>query len=71
MVEVFHTSFGVAGEYAALDFTFLSILIQAGLSPLGFPGLVDLDPVCCMPASIIETQGLHTGWEALERRKLE
>ncbi|KAL4063915.1 terpenoid cyclases/protein prenyltransferase alpha-alpha toroid [Scleroderma yunnanense] len=40
----------------------------AGLSLLGYPGLVDLDPVYCMPASIIEARGLRKGWKALPRR---
>ncbi|KIJ62396.1 hypothetical protein HYDPIDRAFT_182765 [Hydnomerulius pinastri MD-312] len=40
----------------------------AGLSLLGYPGLVDLDPVYCMPASIIEAKGLRKGWKALPRR---
>ncbi|KAF9481472.1 rab geranylgeranyltransferase [Pholiota conissans] len=41
----------------------------AGLSILGYPGLVDLDPVYCMPAKIIEARGLRKGWKALERRQ--
>ncbi|KAJ7095203.1 rab geranylgeranyltransferase [Mycena belliarum] len=40
----------------------------AGLSILGYPGLVDLDPVYCMPAKIIEKKGLKKGWKALERQ---
>ncbi|KAF7331933.1 Rab geranylgeranyltransferase [Mycena kentingensis (nom. inval.)] len=40
----------------------------AGLSILGYPGLVDLDPVYCMPASVIEAKGLRKGWKSLERR---
>lgn len=40
----------------------------AGLSLLGYPGLVDLDPVYCMPAPIIEKMGLRKGWEGLPRR---
>lgn len=39
----------------------------AGLSLLGYPGLVDLDPVYCMPASVIDARGLRKGWKALER----
>ncbi|KAI9463113.1 rab geranylgeranyltransferase [Boletus coccyginus] len=42
----------------------------AGLSLLGYPGLVDLDPVYCMPASIIEEKGLRKGWKALPRRSI-
>ncbi|EIW79753.1 rab geranylgeranyltransferase [Coniophora puteana RWD-64-598 SS2] len=42
----------------------------AGLSLLGYPGLVDLDPVYCMPAPIIEKMGLRKGWKALPRRTL-
>jgi len=41
----------------------------AGLSILGYPDLIDLDPVYCMPASVIEAKGLRKGWKALERRK--
>ncbi|PPQ84369.1 hypothetical protein CVT26_007386 [Gymnopilus dilepis] len=41
----------------------------AGLSILGYPGLVDLDPVYCMPAGVIEARGLRKGWKALERRQ--
>ncbi|OSX62735.1 hypothetical protein POSPLADRAFT_1046141 [Postia placenta MAD-698-R-SB12] len=40
----------------------------AGLSLLGYPGLNDLDPVYCMPASLIERMGLKKGWQALPRR---
>ncbi|KAJ3478411.1 hypothetical protein NLI96_g9774 [Meripilus lineatus] len=40
----------------------------AGLSILGYPGLLDLDPVYCMPASVIESLGLRKDWEALPRR---
>ncbi|KAI0029533.1 rab geranylgeranyltransferase [Vararia minispora EC-137] len=42
----------------------------AGLSLVGYPGLVDLDPVFCMPASVIEKKGLRKGWEALPRQKV-
>ena len=44
------------------------MLIQ-GLSILGYPGLIDLDPVYCMPASVIEAKGLRKAWKALERRQ--
>ena len=40
-----------------------------GLSILGYPGLVDLDPVYCMPASVVEKMGLRKEWKALERRR--
>ncbi|KAF8346697.1 rab geranylgeranyltransferase [Amanita rubescens] len=39
----------------------------AGLSLLGYPGLVDLDPVYCMPADLIAEMGLKREWKALER----
>ncbi|KAH7921687.1 rab geranylgeranyltransferase [Leucogyrophana mollusca] len=42
----------------------------AALSLLGYPGLVDLDPVYCMPADIIERMGLRKGWKALDRRSV-
>jgi geranylgeranyl transferase type-2 subunit beta len=41
----------------------------AGLSLLGYPGLDDLDPVYCMPASRIECMGLRKSWKALPRRE--
>jgi len=41
----------------------------AGLSILGYPDLIDLDPVYCMPASVIEAKGLRKAWQALERRQ--
>ena len=41
----------------------------AGLSLLGHPGLVDLDPVYCMPATLIESMGLKKAWKALPRRQ--
>ncbi|EEB93705.1 hypothetical protein MPER_07602, partial [Moniliophthora perniciosa FA553] len=40
----------------------------AGLSILGYPGLVDLDPIYCMPAQKIESMGLRKGWQSLGRR---
>ncbi|TRM70007.1 terpenoid cyclases/protein prenyltransferase alpha-alpha toroid [Schizophyllum amplum] len=40
----------------------------AGLSLLGYPGLVDLDPVYCMPAGLIEKLGLRRRWKALPRQ---
>jgi hypothetical protein len=33
----------------------------SGLSLLGYPGLVELDPVYCMPADIIAKMGLKKG----------
>jgi hypothetical protein len=36
---------------------FHTIFGVAGLSLLGYPGLDDLDPVYCMPASLIERLG--------------
>ena len=46
----------------------LALSFISGLSLLGFPGLVDIDPVYCMPADRIEAKGLHKNWEALPRR---
>ena len=48
---------------------FLLICAIQGLSILGYPNLIDLDPVYCMPASVIEAKGLQKAWKALERRK--
>jgi geranylgeranyl transferase type-2 subunit beta len=48
---------------------FHTIFGVAGLSFLGYPGLDDLDPVYCMPASLIERLEPKKGWKALPRRK--
>jgi len=37
------------------------------LSLLGYPGLVDVDPVYCMPAEVIEKRGLGKPYRALQR----
>ena len=44
------------------------VIHSQGLSLLGYPGLDDIDPVYCMPASLIEAKGLKKDWEALPRR---
>ena len=67
MVDVFHTIFGVAGAFVPVKASPGSDSVE-GLSLLGYPGLVDLDPVYCMPASVIESRGLRKEWEALPRR---
>jgi geranylgeranyl transferase type-2 subunit beta len=48
---------------------FHTVFGVAGLSLLGYPGLDDLDPVYCMPASLIERMGLKKSWKALPRRE--
>jgi geranylgeranyl transferase type-2 subunit beta len=68
MADVFHTLFGVAGAVNHSDKLKLLLIFTPGLSLLGYPGLVDLDPVYCMPANIIEERGLRKGWKALERQ---
>jgi len=35
---------------------------------LGYPDLDDLDPVYCMPSTVIERRGLRKAWAALPRR---
>jgi hypothetical protein len=40
----------------------------AGLSLLGYPGLEDVDPIYCMPASLIERMGLKKSWKATAAR---
>lgn len=70
MVDVFHTHFGLAGLAISFrNFILTGLLFTIGLSLLGYPGLEDLDPVYCMPASIIEKMGLRKGWKALPRRQ--
>jgi geranylgeranyl transferase type-2 subunit beta len=65
MVDVFHTQFGVAGMLP--DLVRAKVTAFSGLSLLGYPGLVDLDPVYCMPADLIAKMGLKKEWKALER----
>jgi hypothetical protein len=41
--------------------------LYTGLSLLGYPNLVDIDPVYCMPTDVIDRMGLRKEWEALSR----
>ena len=66
--DVFHTLFGIAGTLVWSKFRQALHCYLIGLSLLGYPGLMDLDPVYCMPASIVENVGLRKGWKALQRR---
>ena len=50
--------------------TYGLVTLSLGLSLLGYPGLDDLDPVYCMPKSVVEKMGLKKGWVSLERRKV-
>ncbi|KAF5319727.1 hypothetical protein D9619_008824 [Psilocybe cf. subviscida] len=59
---------GIADRPGDMVDVFHTLFGVAGMSILGYPGLVDLDPVYCMPASIIESKGLRKPWKALERR---
>lgn len=59
---------GIADRPGDMVDVFHTIFGVAGLSILGYPGLVDLDPVYCMPAKLIESKGLHKDWQALPRR---
>ncbi|KAI0637071.1 rab geranylgeranyltransferase [Trametes polyzona] len=59
---------GIADRPGDQPDVFHTIFGVAGLSLLGYPGLDDLDPVYCMPASLIESKGLRKGWKALPRR---
>lgn len=60
---------GIADRPGNVADVFHTLFGLAGLSLLGFPGLVDIDPVYCMPASVIEARGLRKGWKALPRRE--
>jgi len=60
---------GIADRPNNMADVFHTLFGVAGLSLLGYPGLDDLDPVYCMPKSVIEKMGLKKGWVALERRK--
>ncbi|KAJ3985894.1 rab geranylgeranyltransferase [Lentinula detonsa] len=59
---------GIADRPGDMPDVFHTHFGVAGLSLLGYPGLVDIDPVYCMPAALIEKMGLRKGWQALERR---
>ncbi|KAF5381608.1 hypothetical protein D9615_005429 [Tricholomella constricta] len=59
---------GIADRPGDMVDVFHTLFGVAGLSLLGYPGLVDLDPVYCMPAEVIEAKGLRKPWKALERR---
>ncbi|TBU50669.1 rab geranylgeranyltransferase [Dichomitus squalens] len=61
---------GIADRPGDQPDVFHTIFGVAGLSILGYPGLDDLDPVYCMPASVIESLGLRKGWTALPRRQV-
>ncbi|TEB29688.1 rab geranylgeranyltransferase [Coprinellus micaceus] len=60
---------GIADRPGDMVDVFHTIFGVAGLSILGYPGLVDLDPVYCMPAEVIEAKGLRKDWQALPRRE--
>lgn len=60
---------GIADRPGNVADVFHTLFGLAGLSLLGFPGLVDIDPVYCMPASVIKAKGLRKGWKALLRRE--
>ncbi|RPD66030.1 rab geranylgeranyltransferase [Lentinus tigrinus ALCF2SS1-7] len=59
---------GIADRPGDQPDVFHTLFGVAGLSLLGYPGLDDLDPVYCMPASLIEAKGLRKGWSALPRK---
>ncbi|KAI0748020.1 rab geranylgeranyltransferase [Daedaleopsis nitida] len=59
---------GIADRPGNQPDVFHTLFGVAGLSLLGYPGLDDLDPVYCMPASLIESMGLRKEWMALPRR---
>ncbi|KAN0133487.1 geranylgeranyl transferase [Lactarius tabidus] len=60
---------GIADRPGDMVDVFHTVFGVAGLSLLGYPGLDDVDPVYCMPASLIERLGLKKGWKALPRRE--
>ncbi|EJD35635.1 rab geranylgeranyltransferase [Auricularia subglabra TFB-10046 SS5] len=59
---------GLADRAGDMVDVFHTLFGITGLSLLGYPGLEDLDPVYCMPASVIEARGLRKDWLALPRR---
>jgi len=61
---------GIADRPGDMTDVFHTLFGVAGLSLLGYPGLEDVDPVYCMPASLIERMGLKKSWKALPRREV-
>ncbi|TFK25867.1 rab geranylgeranyltransferase [Coprinopsis marcescibilis] len=61
---------GIADRPGDMVDVFHTLFGVAGLSILGYPGLVDLDPVYCMPAAVIEARGLRKDWQALPRKAI-
>ncbi|KAI0247000.1 terpenoid cyclases/protein prenyltransferase alpha-alpha toroid [Lactifluus subvellereus] len=59
---------GGTGQVDMMD-VFRTLFGVAGLSLFGYPGLDHVDPVYCMPASLIERMGLKNSWKALPRRE--
>ncbi|CAE6482224.1 unnamed protein product [Rhizoctonia solani] len=59
---------GIADRPGDMADVFHTLFGVAGLSLLGYPSLVDIDPVYCMPAATIEKLGLRKDWRALPRR---
>ncbi|KAJ8502430.1 hypothetical protein ONZ45_g11779 [Pleurotus djamor] len=59
---------GIADRPGDMVDVFHTCFGVTGLSLLGYPGLEDLDPVYCMPASLIEKLGLRKNWQALPRK---
>ncbi|EIM84772.1 terpenoid cyclases/Protein prenyltransferase [Stereum hirsutum FP-91666 SS1] len=59
---------GIADRPGDMADVFHTLFGVAGLSLLGYPGLIDLDPVYCMPAELIEKMGLRKRWSALPRK---
>jgi geranylgeranyl transferase type-2 subunit beta len=59
---------GIADHPGDMVDVFHTLFGVAGLSLLGYPDLVDLDPVYCMPTEVIDRMGLRKSWEALPRR---
>ena len=64
-MDVFHTNFGLAGEPLLLSQASNKLMEYQGLSLLGYAGLRDIDPVYCMPVTVIERLGLKKRYQAL------
>jgi len=59
---------GIADRPGDMADVWHTVFGVAGLSLLGYPDLDDLDPVYCMPSTVIERRGIRKGWTALPRR---
>jgi geranylgeranyl transferase type-2 subunit beta len=62
-----HPHGGIADRPGDWVDVFHTVFGLTGLSLLGYPGLEDVDPLYCMPASVTEKRGLRKAYQTLPR----